>query len=106
MTRLPALAAAAETLRRDLPAMYAHLVPPAMEHRGWWLAQWPAGDVHVLGLLAQDVQEAVHERFDPLWPLCAEHRDHPLFIEPDLGPDPFWVCHRTGLPVAPVGWLT
>ena len=28
-----------------------------------------------------------------------------LFVEPDLGPDPFWVCHRTGLPVSSVGAL-
>ena len=40
----------------------------------------------VLGLLAQDVQEAVHAG-DPLWPACPEHRDHALFVEPDLGPD-------------------
>ncbi len=57
------------------------------------------------GLVAQDVQEAVHAALDPDWPRCPEHVDHALFVEPDLGPDPFWVCHRTGLPVAPVGML-
>ncbi len=82
----------------------APLVDEALPHRAWWLQQWPDGAAHVLGLLAQDVQEAVHAE-DPLWPLCPEHRDHPLFVEPDLGPDPFWVCHRTGLPVAAVGQL-
>jgi hypothetical protein len=76
-----------------------------VEGRRWWVDQWPDGAAHVLCLLAQDVQEAVHETRDPLWPLCPEHPDHPLLVEPDLGPDPFWVCHRTGLPVAPVGSL-
>lgn len=105
MSTIPALRAAAELVRRDLPARYAPLLAPALEHRGWWLANWPDGAEHVLGLLAQDVQEAVHAGHDPDWPLCPEHRDHALFVEPDLGPDPFWVCHRTGLPVAAVGWL-
>jgi hypothetical protein len=73
--------------------------------RRWWLAEWPDGAPHLLCLLAQDLQDVVHERSDPLWPLCAEHGDHPLLVEPDLGPDPFWVCHRTGLPVAAVGSL-
>lgn len=81
----------------------------AAAHRRWWLAQWPEGEEHVLGLLAQDAQEAVHA-IDPQWPLCREPSceevgRHPLFVEPDLGPDPFWVCERTGLPVAPVGHL-
>jgi hypothetical protein len=84
-------------------------VDAACDHRRWWVAQWPDGAEHVLGLLAQDVQEAVHVS-DPTWPLC--HEDscpakgrHALFVEPDLGPDPFWVCHKTGLPVAAVGSL-
>ena len=81
----------------------------AVSHRRWWLAQWPQGAEHVLGLLAQDAQEAVHA-VDPGWPACREPScpavgAHPLFVEPDLGPDPFWVCHRTGLPVAAVGRL-
>ncbi|MCU1674036.1 MAG: hypothetical protein JWN77_2149 [Frankiales bacterium] len=90
-------------LLRDAAA-YAGLVDEAADARRWWLQEWPAGAPYLLCLLAQDVQEAVHA-LDPLWPLCPEHRDHPLFVEPDLGPDPFWVCHRTGLPVAAVGSL-
>jgi hypothetical protein len=102
----PALQEAAVAVRRDLGVRRADdALLDAVEHRAWWLAQWEDGAPHVLGLLAQDVQEAVHEADDPLWPPCPEHRDHPLFVEPDLGPDPFWVCHRTGLPVAPVGLL-
>jgi len=100
-----ALSAARDAVQRDLPATYAHLLLSPLDYRRWWLEQWPEGAEHVLGLLAQDVQEAVHEGHDPDWPLCPEHRDHALFIEPDLGPDPFWVCHRTGLPVASVGSL-
>lgn len=81
----------------------------AVSHRRWWLSQWTQGAPHVLGLVAQDVQEAVHAS-DPLWPACTEsscpeRSRHALFVEPDLGPDPFWTCHRTGLPVAPVGAL-
>ena len=82
----------------------------AAGHRRWWLEQWPAGAEHVLGLLAQDAQEAVHAT-DPDWPRCTEascpeRGRHALFVEPDLGPDPFWVCHKTGLPVAAVGSLS
>ena len=93
---------AAAALTRDLadPALVARCV----DGRRWWLQEWPDGAPFLLCLLAQDVQEAVHEQ-DPLWPLCPEHRDHALLVEPDLGPDPFWVCPRSGLPVAPVGSL-
>lgn len=98
------LAEARTALLHDYPDG-PELVHAAVEGRRWWLAEWPGGGPHVLGLVAQDLQETVHEGGDPLWPLCPEHRDHPLFVEPDLGPDPFWVCHRTGLPVAPVGSL-
>jgi len=105
----PALAAAAEAVRRDLPPQHAAALDAAVEHRAWWLSQWEDGAAYVLGLLAQDAQEAVHAD-DPGWPACTEiscpaHLAHALFVEPDLGPDPFWTCHRTGLPVAEVGRL-
>ena len=105
----PAVAEAAEAVRRDLPARYAAALTAAVEQRVWWLSQWEGGAAYVLGLLAQDVQEAVHVD-DPDWPACTEiscpaHLAHALFVEPDLGADPFWTCHRTGLPVAPVGQL-
>ena len=95
---------------RDLGVDPHHpVIETAAQHRAWWLAQWPDGAPHVLGLLAQDVQEAVNER-DPVWPVCTEPTcpakgGHALYVEPDLGPDPFWTCHRTGLPVAAVGSL-
>ena len=102
-------------LRRDLvagpgrPALWEAALQDAVAQRAWWLAQWADGAPHVLGLVAQDVQEAVHE-LDPLWPPCTEtscprRLQHALHVEPDLGPDPFWTCHETGLPVAAVGAL-
>lgn len=77
----------------------------SVEQRRWWLGQWPEGGEHLLGLIAQDVQEWVHDNVDSDWPECPEHRDHALFVEPDLGPDPFWVCHKSGLPLCRVGEL-
>lgn len=113
MSELPGPTAALEQARaaieRDLGPAYDEVVEPAVEHRRWWLSQWPEGGPFVLCLLAQDVQEAMHLR-NPLWPVCSEVScpeigAHPLYVEPDLGPDPFWVCHPTGLPVAAVGSL-
>ncbi len=113
----PALVEAQRAVRRDLRASRPQdtgqdeaRLQDAVAQRGWWLSQWEDGAPHVLGLVAQDVQEAVHAG-DPLWPACTESScpqrlRHALFVEPDLGPDPFWTCHRTGLPVAPVGGLS
>jgi hypothetical protein len=98
------LAAARALVLRDLEGKYADLLDRVVEKRRWWVEQWAEGAEFLPCLLAQDVQEAVHET-DPVWPLCAEHGDHPLVVEPDLGTDPFWVCERSGLPVAPVGSL-
>lgn len=106
----PALADARAALRRDLASpLWEAALQDSLTQRAWWLAQWEDGAPHVLGLVAQDVQEAVHA-LDPMWPLCTEatcpeRERHALFVEPDLGPDPFWTCHRTGLPVAAVGHL-
>ena len=99
-----ALAQAQAAVLHDCP-QHPQLVAEAAEARQWWLQEWPDGAAYILCLLAQDVQEAVQAAADPDWPLCPEHGDHMLLVEPDLGPDPFWVCHRTGLPVAPVGSL-
>ena len=99
------LDSAREAVAHDLHGAFQPLLDDAVAGRRWWLQQWPDGAAHVPGLLAQDVQEAVHAQADPDWPLCPTCRDHPLFVEPDLGPDAFWVCHRSGLPVAEVGLL-
>ncbi len=110
MTLHPSLLEAVEAVQRDLgPLRYDTALEKAAESRAWWLREWEAGAPYVLGLLAQDVQEAVHDD-DPSWPPCTETScparfGHALFVEPDLGSDPFWTCHRTGLPVAPVGRL-
>jgi hypothetical protein len=89
---------------RDLEGRHEAIVDRTVQERRWWLEQWPDGAQFLTCLLAQDVQEAVAE-LDPTWPLCPEHQDHRLFVEPDLGTDPFWVCERSGLPVAAVGSL-
>jgi hypothetical protein len=96
--------ARAAVLRDLADPSYDGLVDQCAEQRRWWVEQWAEGAQYLTCLLAQDVQEAVHLE-DPTWPLCAEHLDHPLMVEPDLGTDPFWVCERSGLPVAPVGSL-
>ncbi len=89
----------------DLHGRYAAELDAAVASRTWWLEQWPAGEDYLPGLVAQDVQEAVQAAHDPSWPLCPSCRDHALLVEPDLGADSFWVCHRSGLPVAEVGRL-
>ncbi|PWI45868.1 hypothetical protein [Streptomyces sp. ICBB 8177] len=81
------------------------LVEDAVAHRRWWCEQWPQGAGFVAGLVAQDVQDALLERRGrwPLCPTCAE--PHALDVEPELGPDPHWVCGRSGTVVAAVGSL-
>ena len=59
------------------------------------------------GLVAQDVQDALFDEARR-WPLCvgcADPVEHSLSIEPELGPDPHWVCSESGYVVAPLGRL-
>ncbi|MBP0457401.1 hypothetical protein [Streptomyces montanisoli] len=83
------------------------LVEESVAHRRWWIEQWPEGAPFVAGLVAQDVQDALLERYGrwPLCPLCAADDPHALDVEPELGPDPHWVCGRSGTVIAPVGAL-
>ncbi|WP_425471953.1 hypothetical protein [Streptomyces piniterrae] len=84
------------------------LVEDAVVHRRWWVEQWPEGAAFVAGLIAQDVQDALLERYGrwPLCPVCTTSGDpHALDVEPELGPDPHWVCPKTAVAVAPVGRL-
>ena len=37
---------------------------------------------------------------------CDDLNDHELRIEPELGPDPHWVCERAGISVSRLGQLT
>ncbi len=80
----------------------------AVADRGWWLEQWAEGRDFVVGLVAQDVQDAILDTRGR-WPLCrsCDHLDpHALYVQPDLGgPDPTWVCEVAGIVVAPVGGL-
>lgn len=76
--------------------------------RTWWAEQWPAGEVYVAGLVAQDVQDALLETVGR-WPVCLGCEDapqHALYIQPDLGgPDPHWVCEESGAVAAALGAL-
>ncbi|WP_103534569.1 hypothetical protein [Streptomyces sp. SM11] len=83
------------------------LVEDAVTHRRWWVEQWPEGAEFVAGLVAQDVQDALLERYGrwPLCPVCTEEEPHALDVEPELGPDPHWVCTKAAVAVAPVGAL-
>lgn len=81
----------------------------AVATRRWWVSQWEEGKLYVAGLIAQDLQDAILDRFGR-WPLCTACGDeagpHALYIHPDLGgPDPTWVCETSGAPVAPLGSL-
>nr|WP_179120328.1 hypothetical protein [Streptomyces tsukubensis] len=83
------------------------MVEESVTQRRWWVEQWPEGAEFVPGLVAQDVKDALldqHGRW-PLCPVCAEGEPHALDVEPELGPDPHWVCHEAGIVVAPVGLL-
>lgn len=83
------------------------LVEDSIAQRRWWVEQWPDGVDFVAGLVAQDVQDALLERHGrwPLCPVCGSGDPHALDVEPELGPDPHWVCHKAGVQVAPVGSL-
>ncbi|MFF0594113.1 hypothetical protein [Streptomyces antibioticus] len=83
------------------------LVEDSVVQRRWWAEQWPDGMPYVAGLVAQDVQDALLERYGrwPLCPVCGSGDPHALDVEPELGPDPHWVCHQAGVKVAAVGAL-
>ncbi|MCQ4085091.1 hypothetical protein NGB36_32140 [Streptomyces sp. RB6PN25] len=110
----PALHAARARVLADLAACavddaaVVSLVEDAVVHRRWWVEQWPEGADFVAGLIAQDVQDALlehHGRWPPC-PVCTVEGDpHALDVEPELGPDPHWVCGKQGVVVASVGAL-
>lgn len=91
-----------------LSAPVIDIVEDAVAGRQWWVEQWPDGAAYVAGLVAQDVQDAMLESVGR-WPACPRHDPdddpHELLVEPDLGPDPRWVCPREGVVVAAVGAL-
>ncbi|MFF8318899.1 hypothetical protein ACF06V_17235 [Streptomyces bobili] len=83
------------------------MVEESVTQRRWWVEQWPDGVTFVAGLVAQDVQDALLERYGrwPICPVCGSGDPHALEVEPELGPDPHWVCHKAGVKVAAVGSL-
>jgi hypothetical protein len=108
------LLAARALVLRDLAACGADtaavvsLLEEAVAQRRWWLEAWPDGEPYVAGLVAQDVQEAMLETTGR-WPACPRHNGtdeaHELYVQPELGADPHWVCEKDGLVVAPLGRL-
>lgn len=95
--------AAREVVAADVVSM----VEESVVQRRWWVEQWPEGVDYVAGLVAQDVQDALLEAYGrwPLCPVCSAGDPHALEVEPELGPDPHWVCHQAGVKVAAVGNL-
>ncbi|MEU3545543.1 hypothetical protein [Streptomyces longwoodensis] len=95
--------AADEVARADVVSM----VENSVVERRWWVEQWPDGAAYLPGLVAQDVQDALLERYGrwPLCPVCGSGDPHALDVEPELGPDPHWVCHKAGVRVAAIGSL-
>ena len=93
--------AAGEVAAADVVSM----VEDAVVQRRWWVEQWPDGVDYLAGLVAQDVQDALLERYGrwPLCPVCGSGDPHALDVEPELGPDPHWVCHKAGVKGAAVG---
>ena len=80
----------------------------AVTTRRWWASQWDEGRAYVAGLVAQDVQDALLDSVGrwPLCHVCDGAEPHALYIHPELGgPDPTWVCERSGVRVAPLGDL-
>ena len=94
--------------RHRATAEAVSVLEDAMSQRTWWAEQWPAGEVYVAGLVAQDVQDALLDTVGR-WPLCLGCEDapeHALYIQPDLGgPDAHWVCEETDTVAAPLGAL-
>ncbi len=95
-------------VRRSADARTVSALEEAVSHRTWWLSQWPDGHGLVAGLVAQDVQDALFDA-GGRWPLCTacdNTHQHTLDIQPELGPDPHWVCPESGIVVGPLGTLT
>jgi len=87
------------------------VVEDALVARRWWVASWPAGAAFLAGQVAQDVQERLRDDHEQSWPVCAAQECpapevHELHIDPDLGPDPHWVCQTSGIRVARLGTLS
>lgn len=84
------------------------VVEDCIAQRRWWLAQWDAGAGFIAGLVAQDVQDVLFDeaRRWPVCDTCPDPVEHSLVIEPELGPDPHWVCSHSGSVIAALGGLS
>ena len=84
--------------RRGRRGRVVSLVEDSVAHRRWWVEQWPDGVEYVVGLVAQDVQDALLERYGrwPLCPVCDAGDPHALDVEPELGPGPALGVHQGG----------
>lgn len=83
------------------------VVEDCVAQRRWWLDHWDRGAEFVVGLVAQDVQDRLFDE-SQRWPVCAgcpDPTEHSMTIEPELGPDPHWVCSHSGSVVAALGTL-
>lgn len=92
---------------RTADAGAVSVLEEALSQRGWWVSQWPDGAPYLVGLVAQDVQDALLDD-GTRWPRCTacdETAEHTLGVEPELGEDPHWVCSESGIEVAPLGAL-
>lgn len=89
-------------------ARWVDLVEDVVSERRWWVDHWPEGADYVAGQIAQDVQDRLLDGGER-WPACPRHEgtpeQHELFIEPELGPHPRWICGAEGVQVAPLGAL-
>lgn len=84
------------------------LLEDAVTERRWWVDQWPDGASFVAGQVAQDVQDRLLDGGLGRWPRCTacdETDPHELRIKPELGPDPRWLCDKSGIVVAGLGEL-
>lgn len=85
-----------------------NILDEVVDERRWWVEQWPEGADYVAGQIAQDVQDGMLDAGLGRWPRCTscdETTPHELRIEPELGPDPHWVCEKSGITVARLGSL-
>lgn len=83
------------------------LLDKVISERRWWVEEWPDGAKFLPGLVAQDLQDALHDR-GVRWPkctVCAIDAVHCLHVDPPLDADPSWVCDESAVVVARVGEL-
>jgi len=88
-------------------AVGVSVLEEAVSQRRWWVAQWEQGAGFVAALAAQDVQDNLFDA-GVRWPRCTscdQTAVHSLTLEPELDPDPHWVCTESGIKVAELGRL-